>query len=1479
METHGRVDEIDILADIFDQNNTGEDEQTDERRIALNSEARSHSEKRISQQRPPESKLDITERSEKRRKIDSSSSEKNDNPYSTLEPSVSAPQTSSHLVVDPLPPRHLIDARYWRSEKDGERPALMLDQPGGYTLPRRAGESSHSPRYQDSIPEGPLQETSQPTETSPSLGCTVEKEVHGNSMIFNREDRSVNRDPSGRQFDQNYMDVDLNVAVKETQSNEKDLMSNRTSLGHPHADRDSQKITTTNDSHSSKVKALVASLGTQYGKEDDPLSPPKSEKDAFSGPSSSRVLSQSSSDTGLRQLRDLRAEDGLRSDTVQKNNWNGTEAVRGLKRSRDSYSGDDQTDRFERANSGYAEMITNVGGAADVETPWARMSNLCPNFGVKWLKVGKVRFSLSVGELITVDNGEYALIQEYPLERLASSTLQSLEETSDASPVEIEFLDPNPDLLMGLGGCKANALHCPDHCSEIMPATLIFNPCGTDPLKVITQDHNFITVHQSIYPVPVIPLSIQLNILSANVKSFHSKIEDSSMSIVSSLPLVSPPARHDIWSGFYKKGLRERQHQLKLAFPNLFSQVDTNGTEEDSGDMFPINGLDEDVANNMIENCIGTIGLPVGLALNFTINEESYVIPMAVEEPSVIAAVSGAAKTISQYADKGMFIASSSERNVVFAQVQLLDIPPSDVQCAMEKLEARKDHLKVISNSFCPSMYSRGGGVIELTFRRVVRNPPRTFSPQQINLCGSFDWVVVHLHIDVKDAMGANVASQVAEGVAPILAEISGGRIVKKLKYKGLPGEELAQRIVDAYQWAEADPFRATTHNKGIMNGVDAVAVALGQDWRALEAAAHVHACGKNHNNYGSLTKYWIEESPPTLDGDQPTQISERYLCGTLELLVPCGTKGGVLQTHPVYNYTMGLCGNPDSRKLGHMLASVGLAQNFAALRALCSEGISKGHMNLHARNIAIAAGASMNVVGEVTTWMISSGRITLKAAQEYLIAHRLHNAIQTSRRANLHHPEMPPSMFYFAESTKDSLPSAPGFEETVTLNVAFQTLEKEPTSLEITDNGEVNAVTEDLFGEKTSNWIATTMQVISGCQLIPKKSARRSNVSFVRRLKYITLLMNLLLRQLSSKFPAQTRLFIEAVLSHARASILAPRTPEISVPSTRQRSGSVVYMTPPGALSEEGKATVVARIRRSSINYLSLAAVARGSSKGVIETILDSTVEASRALDLGLVNEEKQSTSVELTDTSNTQSSGSAGTWEENVEWTLPEESGLFKEDVLAQIFELEPELGTNIRAAKIGFPLLLALWQVFELRVAQSVTNPRLCSMLVEEQRRSVCSIASLPPPEDLDPQEILYIYAKRLPVKLFVLLDAVTFDLSEINDQRLSEIDSLGFLVEWHMMRIHDVSRAERDRRALPSTLAKSDLHARLAMGNAFYSWLNHRYDGRGPGGDEELVRMKKEFLNATEKNPNRRLQADLAYWEASKVVIDKWYNIQL
>jgi len=518
------------------------------------------------------------------------------------------------------------------------------------------------------------------------------------------------------------------------------------------------------------------------------------------------------------------------------------------------------------------------------------------------------------------------------------------------------------------------------------------------------------------------------------------------------------------WSGFYKKSLHERQTQLKLVFPQVFTSstpssvvssvyvtpdtspcsspisvefssktndrnthphsilndnneinylINKLETLETSSNkkLFPINGLDENIADNMVENCIGTIGLPVGLALNFIINGKPIIIPMAIEEPSVIAGVSGSAKTISAY---NGFKATTTERNTIVAQVCLLDISQENMNFAVDKIIQNKSEIIKTANKYCDNMVKRGGGVFDINVRRIPRKANRNQKHYPINSDNFMEWLVVHITIDVCNAMGANCASTVAEGVAPFLAELTGGRIglrivsnlnveriskasfripLHMLTYKLLSGKEVAARIIEAYEWAEVDPYRATTHNKGIMNGIDAVALATGQDWRAIEAAAHAWACdgvstdnGKFQSNssYRSLTTYWIEKDEQLATAGK-TDDECLMFCGELELPITVGTAGGVLKTNQVYSYNLGIMGNPNAQELAMSMVCIGLAQNFAALRALATEGIQRGHMSLHAKNVAIAAGCPTNAVTSVAQKMIEKGKITLSSAKNFI--------------------------------------------------------------------------------------------------------------------------------------------------------------------------------------------------------------------------------------------------------------------------------------------------------------------------------------------------------------------------------------------------------------------------------------------------------------------------------------------------------------
>ena len=329
--------------------------------------------------------------------------------------------------------------------------------------------------------------------------------------------------------------------------------------------------------------------------------------------------------------------------------------------------------------------------------------------------------------------------------------------------------------------------------------------------------------------------------------------------------------------------------------------------------------------------------LPLGLGIGFRINGKNFNVPMAVEEPSVIAACSVIAKLVSEHA--GGFQCKSTPP-IMIGQIQITDI--SDYEQVKYVLTNKKSDIIDLANQHCASMLKRGGGVVDLRWRRLAQ-----------------DMIVVELLIDVRDAMGANVINTIVEATSPFIIELlgqgqAGIRIltnlctermtmskfeipIEKLAWKNASGELVAQKIIEAHRFAQLDQYRATTNNKGIMNGVDAVALAMGQDWRAIESAAHSYA--SLNGRYSPLADYKI------VDGK---------FIGKIELPISVGTKGGAITTNPSYINTHQLMGNPSANEIAQAMASVGLANNFAALRAMSIEGIQRGHMNLHARQVAV---------------------------------------------------------------------------------------------------------------------------------------------------------------------------------------------------------------------------------------------------------------------------------------------------------------------------------------------------------------------------------------------------------------------------------------------------------------------------------------------------------------------------------------------
>ena len=405
---------------------------------------------------------------------------------------------------------------------------------------------------------------------------------------------------------------------------------------------------------------------------------------------------------------------------------------------------------------------------------------------------------------------------------------------------------------------------------------------------------------------------------------------------------------------FYKKPMEERR-RIVAEFAGL--------TEEEVKLISNFGNLDPEIADRMIENVIGAMSYPLAVAVNFLINGRDYMVPMVIEEPSVVAAASNAARLMRR--DGG--IKSRASEQVMIGQIQVVKLKAPHY--AMALVLEHKDEIIRAANEGHDSLLKAGGGARDVE-ARVIEGPRGPM-------------LVVHLLVDVRDAMGANIVNSMAERVAPIIERITGGkallrivsnladrRIVRswvKVYKEDVGGEEVVDAIVDAWAFAAADPYRAATHNKGIMNGVVAVALATAQDHRAIEAAAHAYAA--RDGRYKPLS-VWEKDA----DGN---------LIGYLEMPMPVGVVGGATKVHPVARVALKILGVRSAAELAEVMGAVGLAQNFAALRALATEGIMRGHMELHARNLAMMAGARGELVDKVVEIMVREGRVSFSYAQE----------------------------------------------------------------------------------------------------------------------------------------------------------------------------------------------------------------------------------------------------------------------------------------------------------------------------------------------------------------------------------------------------------------------------------------------------------------------------------------------------------------
>jgi hydroxymethylglutaryl-CoA reductase len=377
-------------------------------------------------------------------------------------------------------------------------------------------------------------------------------------------------------------------------------------------------------------------------------------------------------------------------------------------------------------------------------------------------------------------------------------------------------------------------------------------------------------------------------------------------------------------------------------------------------------------ADKMIENVIGTYNLPMGIATNFRINGRDHLIPMVVEEPSIVAGASYAARMIRE---GGGFSTSSSEP-LMIGQVQIVGVQAP--QSARHDILARKDEIIATANAQSRSLVARGGGARDVEVHSHATSPMGAM-------------LVVHLIVDCRDAMGANAINSMCEAIAPLLEQISRGRVYLRilsnlsdrrlararcvvptaaLARDGLSGEEVAEGIMWAYAFAAVDSYRAATHNKGILNGIDPVIVATGNDWRAIEAGAHAYAA--RSGQYTSLST-WERDA-------------EGNLIGTIELPMAVGIVGGATRVHPAAQAALKLLDVKSANELGEICAAAGLASNLAAMRALACEGINQGHMGLHARQIAMAAGAHGPLVDEVARRMVEERNIKPARADELMI-------------------------------------------------------------------------------------------------------------------------------------------------------------------------------------------------------------------------------------------------------------------------------------------------------------------------------------------------------------------------------------------------------------------------------------------------------------------------------------------------------------
>ena len=415
------------------------------------------------------------------------------------------------------------------------------------------------------------------------------------------------------------------------------------------------------------------------------------------------------------------------------------------------------------------------------------------------------------------------------------------------------------------------------------------------------------------------------------------------------------------WNGFSKKSYQERLELLKAQA--LLSPEKQRSLEQDEQ-------VSLAVADQLSENVVGTFSLPYSIIPELLVNGQDYTVPYVTEEPSVVAAASYASKIIKR---AGGFTAQVHQRQMI-GQVALYQVDDPDL--AQVQIASKKAELLELANQAYPSIVKRGGGARDLRVEQFK---------------GETDFLVVYLHVDTQEAMGANMLNTMLEALKPVLEELSQGQSLMgilsnyatdslvtascRIAFRYLSrqkdqGREIAEKIALASQFAQADPYRATTHNKGIFNGIDAILIATGNDWRAIEAGAHAFASRDGH--YQGLSQW-------TLD------FEREELVGEMTLPMPVATKGGSIGLNPRVALSHELLGNPSAKELAQIIVSIGLAQNFAALKALVSTGIQQGHMKLQAKSLALLAGASESEVAPLVERLIADKTFNLETAQRYL--------------------------------------------------------------------------------------------------------------------------------------------------------------------------------------------------------------------------------------------------------------------------------------------------------------------------------------------------------------------------------------------------------------------------------------------------------------------------------------------------------------